>query len=227
MAYADFVTALMAFFLLLWILTQVPKEKRSEMAVYFMDPGGYNSRVTRIDLTNPPPSAPSDTDQLTSAELNYLAIHHFLSELLHEQLVDNKTKLTPSEAGVLLRTSSALTFAENAVDLGPEGEKVLMAVVEVMRRFKVNLMVGGHTDSMETGQPRLRNKWELSAARAAFATSFIVERGGVDPSHIMTSAYAGYRPIIPETAGVPTPANRRVEFFFYTPDTKPANLGFQ
>lgn len=227
-AYADFVTALMAFFLLMWILAMVPEEKRAEMAVYFMDPGGYQSRSTIIDYNSPPPTGASEPlDELSQAELDHLAINRFLQELLKDQIVQNKTRLQPSEAGVLLRTSSALNFSPGQTELGPEGEKVLRAVVETMRRFKVHLHISGHTDGAETGAPRFADKWELSAARAAAATAFIVEKGGIKPSLIMSASYADYRPIVPDSPDAPNPVNRRVEFFFYSPDTRPANLGFE
>ncbi|MDR2056123.1 MAG: flagellar motor protein MotB [Desulfovibrio sp.] len=224
-AYADFVTAMMAFFLLMWILTMVPPEKREAMAVYFMDPGGYNSQATMLDFSRPPSSSTDEAD-LSPAEMNYLAIQRFLDDLLQDQLTKDQSKLNVSESGVLLRTSNALNFAHNAVDLGPEGMDLLKAAVEVMRRFKVHLVVSGHTDSSETGLPRLRDKWELAAARAAAATAFIVERGGIDPSMIMSTSYANFRPIVPDSVDEPDAINRRVEFFFYTPDMRPANLGF-
>ncbi|MDL2285263.1 flagellar motor protein MotB [Desulfovibrio sp. OttesenSCG-928-F07] len=223
-AYADFVTALMAFFLLLWIITQVPEEKKAELSVYFMDPSAYVPNVQIQTIETPPSNAQDDIGRLSSIELNHLAIHHFLNELLHQDIVEDKTKLNASPEGVLLRTSNALTFAENAVELGPEGQQVLNAVIEVMRRFKVHVLVSGHTDNIENGQPRLRNKWELSAARAAFATSYIVERGHVDPTHITSSSYANYKPIIPSSATEAAPANRRVEFFFYTPESAPEGI---
>ena len=223
-AYADFVTAMMAFFLLMWILNMVPPEKKQEMAVYFMDPGGYDSRAAVIDFSNPPPLSGGDSDlekNLSPAEADYLAINRLLSDLLQEQVQANKIKLNPTEAGVMLRTSYALTFGYNSVDLPPEGEKVLAASVEVMRRFKVRVTISGHTDSSEDGAPRLRGKWELAAARAAAATSFLVDRGGVDPAMVVSISYADFRPIVPDSAEAPEAVNRRVEFFFQTPEAKP------
>lgn len=225
-AYSDFVTALMAFFLLMWILAMVPKEKQAELAIFFDDPGGYASRSKVIDHTAPPPVGSENMlEDLTPSEQELLAINQFLQSVLKDQIVEDKTKLHPSKSGILLRTSNALTFGTGETTLGPDGEKVLEAVIEVMRHFKVHLYISGHTDASETGAPRFQNKWELSAARSASATAFVVEKGKIDPSLIMSS-YANYRPIVPDTAQEPNPVNRRVEFFFYTPDTRPANLGF-
>lgn len=226
-AYADFMTAMMAFFLLMWLLGAVPEEKRAELAGYFNDPGGYQTNSTIIDYTAPPPAGLQNlTEDLTPAELQNLAINRFLQDQLKDQIVQNKTRLSPSEAGVLLRTSDAMPFAPGSTDLGPDGEKMLNAVIETMRRFKVHLHISGHTDSAETGAPRFQNKWELSAARAAAVTSYIVERGGINPSLIQSASYANYRPLVPDTPDAPNPVNRRVEFFFFSPDTRPANLGF-
>ena len=225
-AYADFVTAMMAFFLLMWILNMVPPEKKSEMAVYFMDPGAYDSRSTVIDLNSPPSpgsGGEKDATELTPEEVNLLAVNRFLTEQLQEQLAARKIFVRATEAGVLLRTSTALNFEQNAADLGPEGDIVLRSVVQVMRRFKVNLDIGGHTDSAEDGSPRLRGKWELSAARAAAVTAFIVDQD-IAPSMIRSNAFANFRPIVPDSEEEPNPINRRVEFFFYTPDTKPTNM---
>lgn len=225
-AYSDFVTALMAFFLLMWIVSLVPPEKKQAMAVYFAEPGGYNSAETVIDLTAPPPLSDGRARELTPSETLSIEIQRYLKDRLLSANVANEARLSATEAGVMLRGTGHLIFPVNSVDYDPAGQKVLDAVAEVMRHFKVNLLVRGHCSSDETGAPRLYSKWELSAARAAMATQYLIEYGMVPAAAIQSGAYADTKPVVPDANGVVSVENRRVEFLFYRPELRLGALGF-
>lgn len=232
-AYADFVTAMMAFFLLMWILGMVPKDKQAEIAGYFKDPGGYGSQSTVIDFTNPPSPSVSvaadskGVEKISEGAAANIEIHKYIADMAASKNIAKDIAISSSELGVQIRTTNQLIFAPNSAELPEEGKALLDTVIDVMKSFKVNLIIRGHTDPDETGAPQFKSKWELAAARAAAATAYIVENGHINPSQLMSASYADTRPIAINAAGQPpSPENRRVEFFFHRPDVQLNSMGY-
>lgn len=75
----------------------------------------------------------------------------------------------------------------------------------------------GHTDDIPVRSAKYPSNWELSAARAAAALRYIVEKGGINPSRLKAVGYAGTRPLVPNTSEANRAINRRVEFYFHRP----------
>ena len=220
-AYADFVTAMMAFFLLMWLLAQVPEEKLAAIGEYFKNGGrstgsGYGAM---INDEIPPPSL-NLTPLSPEAEIS-IEVSRFLTELLREQNLQEKVRVTPIENGVLLRVQSGIMFAENGISLGGDGAVLLQAAAITARQYKLDLQVRGHADSNE-GVSEF-GPWELSSLRAAVAVRYLVEVERISPSLLSCVFYGATQPIVQDRGGVASPENRRVEFFFHRPSI-PINL---
>ncbi|MDR1124792.1 MAG: flagellar motor protein MotB [Deltaproteobacteria bacterium] len=214
-AYADFVTAMMAFFLLMWLLAQVPEEKLVALGEYFKTGGrstgsGYGLMVND-DV--PPPSL--DATPLSPEQEISIEVSRFLTDLLRERDLQEKVRVTPIEDGVLLRVQSGVMFDENDVALGGDGVELLHAAATTARQFKLDLQVRGHADSME-GSGEF-GPWELSALRSAVTVRYLVEAERISPSLLSCVFYGATQPIVPDRGGIASPENRRVEFFFHRP----------
>ncbi len=227
-AYADFVTAMMAFFLLMWILAMVPKDKLVQISGYFKAPGGYDTN-SPTSINAPPITAPQDPSSFKVPEgsENNVAIAKALKGVLEESGIATEEAATSNAgSGVLLRVTGNAMFAPNSVELSPTGKRILDRVIKVMKEFKVYLVVRGHSSANEDGRPLFASKWELSAARSTAAVRYIIEQGGIDPRMIMSVAFADTRPQVPDSANVETPQNRRVEFYFHKPDVASNIMGY-
>jgi chemotaxis protein MotB len=134
--------------------------------------------------------------------------------------------ISSDNAGVLLHVSDDALFKPESVELMPLGYKVLDDVIQVMRKYKVYLVVRGHTAKGETGAPDYPSKWELSSARATAAIRYIVDTGHIDPSLVRSVAYADTRPLVPENDPAAAAKNRRVEFYFHRPEVMSNIVGY-
>ncbi|MDR2825774.1 MAG: flagellar motor protein MotB [Deltaproteobacteria bacterium] len=227
-AYADFVTAMMAFFLLMWILAQVPEDKRTAIAGYFAS-GGQNVGDTGMTIIDEPQNSASQSPSSISANAQAsVEVTRFLAQLLRENGLEDRVRITPTEAGVLLRVQSGVMFGENQVTLDKDGYLLLNAAAVTIRHFKMNLAIRGHADSVESKEApagwqgmasdRDYSQWEISALRAAISTRYLVEKSNIDPGMLSSVFYGATRPIVPDSSGRPSPENRRVEFFFHRPE---------
>ena len=224
-AYADFVTAMMAFFLLMWILNMAPKESLNGLADFFQADAQAMSNTTspyKIDSSKPTVQYKDKLDtrelKLDEAEKSHYAIAQALKELLRQDaLPSNSSGITSDAVGVMLHITSDLMFKPGTAEFTDEGKKVLDQVADVMHKYKVFLVVRGHADTSETGAPLYPSKWELSAARANSAVRYLIGKG-INPELLRSVAYADTRPRVPSTVAGAASLNSRVEFNFHRPE---------
>jgi chemotaxis protein MotB len=222
-AYADFVTAMMAFFLLMWILNMVPPETKKGLAAYFTGEGTFESSNVSPVSNNPfiQDTEKLDTRQIHISEAekaNYAIARKLKQMLMADAPKQSAEGISSDDVGVLLRVNSDALFAPGTAQLAPEAAKILTQVVSLLKEYNLYLVIRGHADDKEvTAGSTYPSKWELSGARAAASVRFVVD-DGIKPTRLRAVAYADTRPLEPGTTPEGAAKNRRVEFYFHRPD---------
>ena len=165
-AYADFVTAMMAFFLLLWVLNMVPPETRAGLAAYFSGERNFDSSSTSPVSNNP---FIQNTDKIDTRDLKineWKKSHYAIAQKIKQMLMadavpQSSSGISADDVGVQLRVNSDVMFKAGSVDFLPEGEKVLGSVLQILKEYNLYLVVRGHADSTEA-RPPYASAWELS-----------------------------------------------------------------
>lgn len=231
-AYADFMTAMMAFFLVMWLLNMASDDTLKGLAGYFQADAQYSSNVTSPYAVSNNPLVQYvdklDTREFKMSEIeeSHYAIAQSLKQfLLKDALPSTSSGITSDGVGVLLHITSDLMFKPGGAELSEEGAKVMTEVLTVMGKYKVYLVVRGHADATETGAPVYPSRWELSSARANAAVRWLVEHG-VNPSLVRSVAYADTRPRVPSTVPGAAAQNSRVEFNFHRPEVMSTIVGY-
>lgn len=220
-AYADFVTAMMAFFLLLWVLNMVPPETKAGLAAYFNGERNFDSSSTSPVSNNP---FIQNTDKIDTRDLkinevekSHYAIAQKIKQMLMADAVPQQSSgISADDVGVQLRINSDVMFKSGSIEILPEGQKVLNSVLQVLKDYNLYLVVRGHADSTEA-RPPFDSAWELSGARAAAVLHYLADRG-VKHTRLRGVAYADTRPLKPGIDEESRAVNRRVEFFFHRPE---------
>jgi len=230
-AYADFMTAMMAFFLVMWLLNMAPEETLKGLAGYFTEGATYFTNSAAPGISNNQIVQFVDKmdtrSNLSEAEKSDYAIIQSLKPILSlkDAVPNSSTGIASDGVGVLLHVTSNLMFKPNSVDFSATGEKVLDEVLDMIRKYNVWVIVRGHADSSETGAPDFPSKWELSSARANAAVRYLVAHGA-DPKKIRSVAYADTRPLAPPTVPDAAAKNSRVEFYFHRPEVMSNIVGY-
>jgi chemotaxis protein MotB len=190
-AYADFVTAMMAFFLVMWLVSQNPETRRS-VAQYFRDPGAFSEGGAGVlpgsdqgtigGARSGSPSQPSSAKSV----LEQTAAH--LRDTLASKFADVKDRIdiVIGDDGLLIELREAPDdgfFASGSATAKPETVKVLSAIAAELQELPNMVAVEGHTDSKPYSAREGYGNWELSADRANAARR-ILEAHGLDPHHI-------------------------------------------
>ncbi len=230
-AYADFMTAMMAFFLVMWLLNMADEKTLKGLAGYFTEgavhftnsaaPGVSNNVIVQF-------VEKLDTrSNMSEAEKSDYAIIQSIKPILSlkDAVPNSSTGITSDGVGVLLHMTSNLMFRPNTVDFSATGEKALDEVLNVLKKYNVWVIVRGHADSSETGAPDYPSRWELSSGRANSAVRYLVARGA-DPKKIRSVGYADTRPLAPPSVPDAAAKNSRVEFYFHRPEVMTNIVGY-
>jgi len=180
-AYADFVTTLMALFLILWLVNMIPTEKRKELAEYFRDPlslsggqagsnGLLSSGASEGDLTFEP------LPLIKSREEYKNALEAFLEERMPQYMDQIELRNTPDGIEIsLIEHEAQVLFPVGSSEPIPRSRAILGEVVQLLKRVPNDIVVGGHTDAL----PFQGNgsNWTLSAQRADRVRQLLEQQG--------------------------------------------------
>lgn len=221
-AYADFVTAMMSFFLLLWILSVATPETKAGLASYFSGERNFDSSSTSPVSNNPFIQNTDKIDtretKITEVEKSHYAIAQKLRQMLMADAVPQSSAgISADDVGVQLRVNSDLLFKPGSAELAPEASKMLEEVSAVLSAYNLYLVVRGHAGSEEV-QPPYPSAWELSGARTAAVLRYLVEKDKIKATRLRGVTYADTRPLKPDTDEESRAVNRRVEFYFHRPE---------
>ncbi len=221
-AYADFVTAMMAFFLLLWLITMVAPEKRARVASYFksftiFDKAGSSMMLDQPGgLTGIPGGKFSQLEQkMGKGSSDVPTLHEIKERLKHEveaKLADVKDQVMVDivEGNVrieLVDKDGSTMFPLGGAELTSEAKKILRVIADNIADSSRKIIIEGHTDALSYSSSRYTN-WELSTDRASAARKEL-ENNGLNPDRLLRVAgYAATVPLIKEDPN--DPRNRRI-----------------
>jgi chemotaxis protein MotB len=224
-AYADFVTAMMAFFMVMWLVNQDPSVKKA-IAGYFRDPGAFPTQKSDGVLdgsksgvggepaqpkapNNPSPGSIgneqksfSDTEERIKGALEQVPE---IAEL-RDQV---EMSITPEGLRIeLIDKPGSSFFASGSAVLLGSGEKILSIVATEIAKLENDLIIEGHTDSQPYSPGAKYSNWELSSDRANAARR-VTEINGLQLKRVR--AVYGRADTQPHIVNDPAdPRNRRV-----------------
>ena len=222
-AYADFVTAMMAFFLVMWITSQ-SDEIKMNIAGYFQDPVAFGQAggVTILEGGAPRPAGQAksansvvvfDQDSTMKAQLEKEAkqIMQALDQVTALKDIMNQIEVEATEEGLriqLMETENSHFSEIGGAKLSPSGTAVVSAIGHIIGPMERDIALEGHTDSHQYPGASGYTNWELSADRANSAR-LLLQGSGVSPERVKEiRGYADTRLKYPED---PTDArNRRI-----------------
>ena len=224
-AYADFVTAMMAFFLLMWILNMAPEESKVIISEYFTPQywqykaSGPSTKLGGSPMENMGLNVKESELQITETQQTQLVLNKEIKQLLMADAIpQNQSGVTSDDLGTLMYVSSDAMFKPNSSELNEQGKKLLDGIISIIRKHNVFLVVRGHADPTETGAPKYPSNWELSAERATACVEYLITNGKITPQKLRVVAYGDTRPLVRNDNPEDRALNRRVEFNFFRPE---------
>lgn len=213
-SYADFITLLFAFFVVMFAVSQVDSKKVGRFTESF-------SKAVGIDFF-PDTGAgmlPGGDIPLPSQDVmkKGQALPAELSDLRQRILAMSSRSELPSSMQVLerrneivVRLSDNLLFDTGDDALKEPAHKAIQTLAVELSKRPVDVRVEGHTDDRPIHTPRFRSNWELSTSRATMVVRDLAA-AGIEPVHLSAAGYGEFHPLAPNTSDDARKQNRRVD----------------
>ncbi len=220
--FADLVTLLMCFFVLLFAMSTTQQETYKELVQSLRSALGAQTipeAGTREGLQmNPVPSEePTEITQIDElGGMIQKEMDEIISEV-RELVMFNKlggmVSVTQTDTGVVITMTDMLLFKKGGVRLAPKGRDILEKVAFVLAKFAYHIKIRGHTDNIPMRSVMFPSNWELSSGRAGAVVRLLVQYG-VNPNLVSAEGYAGFHPVATNDTEEGRAHNRRVEIVY-------------
>lgn len=189
-AYADFVTAMMALFLVLWLLSQADTKLKESIANYFRAPGAFNTLRGGI-LDGPKkvskePSSLSSKDEEKAFLSAAISIKRQFASRPEFNGIKDQVKVDVTAEGLriqIIDKADKVSFDSGSAELKDSAKTILAEVARSVCQLPNPITIGGHTDRKPFGEGATYTNWELSADRANAARRAL-EANCIKPSQI-------------------------------------------
>lgn len=213
-SYADFVTLLFAFFVVMYAISAVNENKYKEFSESlekaFIEKKREAHELGQV-LGNPDQVAnPADTAVNWAAESRQLQYtSEQLSVVLEGLISENLVTVKKNQYWIELRMNSELLFLSGSAELAKTSLPVLKKVAEVLKPLPNQVNVEGHTDNLPIDTLKFPSNWELSSSRATTVVREFINNGIAAP-RLSAIGYGEFHPIADNRTEEGRFKNRRV-----------------
>lgn len=202
-SYADFVTLLFAFFVVMYSASQLNENKYQELTTTLAEL--FSSKEEKIVAAND-----IDDNHLTEKPIENLPelANQFKDKL--EDLIDNESiQVSSNEFWLQISLNNKILFSLGSVTPSETAETIFKKVANILRNLSNPIQVEGFTDNLAINTLQFPSNWELSAARAAAIVKLLVANG-VSPTRLSAIGYGEFQPIADNNTPEGQAKNRRV-----------------
>jgi chemotaxis protein MotB len=233
-SYADFITLLFAFFVVMFAASNTDEKKAGqvaqavqvafkEMAIFrpsgkmipLYDEGGLPSDSQHVignthsafDATQFVASGKAGEANRASME----EVRHELEGTLKEQLAKNTIRLSEDSRGLTVSLAEAGFFDPGSAVMPPSALAVIDRIASTLQPLSSAIRVEGHTDNTPIHTAQFPSNWELSTARATYLLQYLISTSKIPAPRLSAVGYGEYRPVAPNDTPAGRASNRRVD----------------
>ncbi len=220
LTYADMITLLTAFFLMLYSMSVMSRGKFSMLAT------SVRSGFTRTQgrATTVPPGHGGNVHgdaQQVGAPNNYDSAVQNLSRFVEQHNLKGQVTTREDERGVVISmVADGLLFDRGKAQLKSESAHVLDIVADVVKQAPNHVQIEGHTCDLPIHTEQFPSNWELSASRAGAVLRYFTETAELTAVRFTVAGYADSRPLAPNDSENHRARNRRVEIVLLKTDAQ-------
>lgn len=228
-SYADFITLLFAFFVVMYAISQVNEGKyrvlSDSLLQAFQSTAAPTPRVTAESTAQAalskqpssivPPVRKSDAQsaqqsvQFKKETEKMKGIAKDIMKVMERLVKSGQVKVTQSARGIAIEINASVLFASAQAALEGESLKVLKAVAEVLTEVENSIQVEGYSDNAPINSLMYPSNWELSSARAS-SVARLFEETGIAPHRVVVLGYGENKPVDSNDTPEGRARNRRV-----------------
>lgn len=232
LSYADFITLLMIFFIIMYSMSNVDSEKYKQITsslssafgggsgITMIDTGGSNNSIINIENDLSPQQQEKEQQDNGSGTSNMTESQRLeqvkknVDQYLKDTGLDSNVGTSIEARGLVLSFKDALFFDSGKASIHPEQAKNLVAIGKILNQSIINqsyIRVEGHTDNVPMKNYLYNSNWDLSVMRASNVAQLIISESGIKPNRVSVVGYGEYRPKGDNNTVEGRASNRRVD----------------
>ncbi len=225
-SYADFITLLFAFFVVMFAASNEDEAKAGQVA------RSFQAAFSELGIFSPSAASVAifgDGDAAASAMLDSIVImpgpgggkgegdyeleqvQDRLEKMLEREVEEGQVRLNIDSRGLTVSLNEAGFFSPGAAVIEAQALEALEGIAARLLDLPYDLRVEGHTDDIPISTARFPSNWEFSTSRATNVLRYLIAQGGIPPSRLSAVGYGEYRPVAPNDTREGRGLNRRVD----------------
>lgn len=239
MTFADLMTLLMCFFVLLLAFSEMDVSKFKQLSGSMKEAFGVQSEIEvktipkgtsvvaqEFSPGKPEPTALNEIRQFTiDTNRNTLdALSRELKEIeetreharrlrlaLQEEIKSGAVSIETEGVKIIIHIMENASFDSGYAEIRAEFKPVVAKISGLIDSGSGDVTISGHTDNIPIGNSRFRSNWDLSTLRAVSVAHELLNRSTIDPAHVMVTGHADTRPRANNDTAENRAKNRRVD----------------
>ena len=229
-SYADFITLLFAFFVVMYAVSSLNEGKykvlSSSMVNAFKNPAAEANQLDTPQsvIEGYPDSAmvqvfdePNTNAQRTQKREKMRTMAKNILQVMEPLIADGKVTVTQSNIGITVEINASVLFSPGEALMAEDSAEALRAVAKVVKGHDHEIHIEGHTDNIPIHTANFPSNWELSTARASSVIRLFVDNG-VSAARLTAIGYGENRPVASNDTIEGRQRNRRVSIMILDSD---------
>lgn len=220
--FADLVTLLMVFFILLFAMGTIEENKWKQIKASLRDALGQETIpeagiregldvIKEQVLDETTVHAVDEVGAMVAKEVEEIASE--VEEFVFKNKLSGQVDVSSDERGAIITISDVVLFPPGQSRMTYTGNEIIKQVFDLLKQFSYQVKIEGHTDNAPIKTERFPSNWELSASRAAEVARELVD-AGFPPTRLSIEGFAQYRPKVPNDTREGRATNRRIEIVY-------------
>jgi chemotaxis protein MotB len=218
-SYADFITLLFGFFVVLYAFARADQKKQVQVAqaigtaFHSMGVLSHSDQAAGAQDAAHPAHATMGEEKLTPMQVkgDLDRVQHNLALTLANQIAAHTVSLKMGRDGLVISLREAGFFDSGSATPKPEALPTLRQIADRLGATPYDLRIEGHTDNVPVHNAEFDSNWELSAARATHIARLFLEMKAIPPDRISAAGYAEFHPVASNDTAEGRAENRRVD----------------
>jgi chemotaxis protein MotB len=230
-SYADFITLLFAFFVVMYSISQVNQSKYRVLSETFVNafPAATSTQLennqtalaeqtlnpiqvgqpaltpasSAIDVRSEHIGQPEQQRDIFS-EISALVSTRF-EDLINEELIT----VASNELWLKIELKDSILFSSGSAEPSLQAQVIFEELATILKAYPNPIQVEGYTDNIPISSARFPSNWELSSARASSIVKWLVSKG-VEPTRLSAVGFGEYQPIADNSTAEGRAQNRRI-----------------
>lgn len=209
LTYADLITLLMIFFVLMYTISNLDKQKLAQVSAS-LSQALLGEKSGKIIGESPGPMVVPGQGQGEEAQAMAKAMES-INKFIKDSKLEAKVSVHEEERGLVISIKEPLLFASGSAVINNEYMGVLTKLGLALQGFPNAVKVEGHTDNVPISTSQFPSNWELSTARATNVLQYLIREVNIKPTRLSAAGYGEFRNIYPNDSEAHRGQNRRVD----------------